>query len=92
MAPKVLYLAVLEPIYISDLEVQFPGDKTTQRNFPKYTNQPDKIFTYLQSNLLQGGLTLPNREHYLSTNDTKIVDALKAIMFRHIMLLIKVIY
>jgi len=37
----------------------------------------------------QGGLTLPNREHYLSTNDTKIVDALKAIMFRHIMLLIK---
>ena len=38
---------------------------------------------------MQGGLTLPNREHYLNTNDTKIVDALKKIMFRHIMLLIQ---
>ena len=32
---------------------------------------------------------MPNREHYLNTNDSKIVDALKVTMFRHIMLLIK---
>ena len=38
---------------------------------------------------MQGGLTLPNREHYLNTNDTKIVMALKKIMFKHIMLLIQ---
>ena len=38
---------------------------------------------------MQGGLTLPNREHYLNTNDSTIVDALKVTMFRHIMLLIK---
>lgn len=31
----------------------------------------------------QGGLTLPNREHYLNENDTKIVEALKTVMYRY---------
>ena len=36
----------------------------------------------------QGGLTLPNREHYLKQNYTQIVDALKKVMFRVVKLLI----
>ncbi len=36
----------------------------------------------------QGGLSLPNREHYLNENDTKIVTALKTLMYRLIKLLI----
>lgn len=36
----------------------------------------------------QGGLSLPNREHYLNINDTKIVNSLKTVMHRLIKLLI----
>lgn len=36
----------------------------------------------------QGGLSLPNREHYLNSNDTKIVNSLKTVMHRLIKLLI----
>ena len=36
----------------------------------------------------QGGLTLPNREHYLKPNYTQIVEALKKVMVRVVKLLI----
>ena len=36
----------------------------------------------------QGGLTLPTRDYYLNENDTTVVDALKKVIFKVVILLI----
>ena len=36
----------------------------------------------------QGGLTLPTRDYYLNKNDTTVVEALKKVIFKVVMLLI----
>ena len=37
----------------------------------------------------QGGLTLPTRDYYLNKNDTTVIDALKRVIFKVVLLLIK---
>ena len=36
----------------------------------------------------QGGLSLPTKDYYLNENDTKVMDALKNVIFKVVMLLI----
>ena len=36
----------------------------------------------------QGGLSLPTRDYYLNDNDTKVMEALKNVIFKVVMLLI----
>ena len=56
--------------------------------FTWQVNEDDHNSSQHVITLDQGGLTLPNREHYLKQNYTQLVDALKKVMFRVVKLLI----
>ena len=56
--------------------------------FTWQVNEDDHNSSQHVITLDQGGLTLPNREHYLKQNYTQLVEALKKVMFRVVKLLI----